>query len=468
MAPRTGGAGVPRRAYRAPLPTPPEKTRQPFAWRTVAVVLTLAVLGFYSWLWLIDGRPVGVALVEIPLLLLVTSPLFMFASRSETRFDLGGLLATGLVLRFAATYYRYLHASDGATYHLAGVDLAKAYRQFNFGVDPGFPVPGTGGMRIIAGAAEVLTNSNEFGTFLLFSWLGFLGCYFLYRAFATALPDADHLRYGLLVFLWPTLLFWPSSIGKDCWMLFGVGLAAWGGAKVLTRRPGGYTLMVVGLLAGSFVRPHVSLLFLIAFSAALIVGRRRERPGALTPGSVAKVAGVVVLVLLGALLATRTATLLQANDITSAADTGLDLSVRTDLGGSAFNAPNPHNPIGYVEAAVTVLYRPLLFEAHGTEAFVTSLEAMTLFALTVLSWRRLKGLPRRLRSEPYVFLALVFVLVFIFAFGTISNFGILARQRSVMMPFFFVLLSVYPLRPRQVEPRPGVADDSRPKLRRAR
>jgi len=38
--------------------------------------------------------------------------------------------------------------------------------------------------------------------------------------------------------------------------------------------------------------------------------------------------------------------------------------------------------------------------------------------------------------------ALVYLAVFFFAFGTISNFGILARQRSQAMPFVFVLLAL--------------------------
>jgi hypothetical protein len=34
------------------------------------------------------------------------------------------------------------------------------------------------------------------------------------------------------------------------------------------------------------------------------------------------------------------------------------------------------------------------------------------------------------------------VLAFIFAFGTIGNFGILARERSQVMPYIFVLLAL--------------------------
>jgi len=53
--------------------------------------------------------------------------------------------------------------------------------------------------------------------------------------------------------------------------------------------------------------------------------------------------------------------------------------------------------------------------------------------------------PRRLRSQPYVTFALASVLLWILAFGIIANFGILARERTQMLPYFFVLLSVAPV-----------------------
>ena len=93
----------------------------------------------YAWGWLVSTSAVGVALIEIPLLMLLTTPLFIRASREEARFDLGGLLAFGSSLRFAATYYRFTNAADGATYHLAGAELAKSYRNLDFGVDTGYP-----------------------------------------------------------------------------------------------------------------------------------------------------------------------------------------------------------------------------------------------------------------------------------------------------------------------------------------
>jgi hypothetical protein len=253
----------------------------------------------------------------------------------------------------------------------------------------------------------------------------------------------------ILVMLWPTLLYWPSSIGKDCWLILGVGIASLGAAKIFVRRPGGYTLLVVGTVLGSFVRPHVSMLLAVAFAVGLLIGRRADRPGTFTPAAVAKLAGLVVVLVLGAYLATRTAALLNAQDINGTVDAALSQNAaRTAQGGSFFHAANPENPIGYVQAAVTILLRPFPFEAHGFEALATSLESLGLFVLIVTSWKRLRSIPRRVRPEPYVALAGAFILMFFFAFGTIGNFGLLARERSMMMPFVFVLLSLVAVAPR--------------------
>jgi len=456
-----------RRPLRVELPEREPKAARPFT--TLAVVAGFLVAALFSWAWLISGKAVGVAFVEIPLLFLLTTPLFLRAAREERRFDFAGILALGLMLRFAASYYRFLHAADAIVYHQEGIKLAADYRHFNFGVDPGQPVPGTGGMRIVAGVVEVFTNGNMYGTFLVFTWLGFVGCYLFYRAFVTALPDCDAKRYALLVMLWPTMLYWPSSIGKDCWLIFGLGIASLGAARILRRRNGGYPLLLLGTLLGSLVRPQVVLLLAVAFAVALLVGRRADRPGAVTPAAIGKIAGLVVVLALGGYLATRTADLLNAQDINVSVSSALATNAnRTAQGGSNFSASNPQNPVGYAQDAVTILFRPFPFEAHGIEALGTSLEALGLLVLAVVGWRRLLSIPRRIRAEPYVALAIAFILMFIFAFGTIANFGILARERSQMMPYAFVLLSLTAVATSTREPRRTPASSRPSTPRRSR
>jgi hypothetical protein len=47
-----------------------------------------------------------------------------------------------------------------------------------------------------------------------------------------------------------------------------------------------------------------------------------------------------------------------------------------------------------------------------------------------------------MRASPYVTFAVVYVGGFIWAFSGFGNFGILARQRVLMLPFFLVLLAL--------------------------
>jgi hypothetical protein len=397
----------------------------------------------------------------IPALTLLTVPLFLRLGRTAT-FDLGGLAALGLVLRFLACFSRFGGAQDGGIYTIKGAELAQSYKHLNFNVDTGGSFPGTGGMRFLAGIVATITNTSAFAQFLVFTWLGFVGCYLLYKAFVTAMPNGDHKRYALLIFLWPTLIYWPSSVGKDCWMLFTLGIGAIGAARVLRRLPGGYTLLVIGLLLGSIVRPHIVLMELVAFAFALLIGRRANtRPGVITPGSVAKIAGLVIMLALGGVLINRTADLLSSNDINTSVDSALATNVeRTAQGGSQFTPSNPKQPVGYAIAGVTILFRPFPFEAHAADQLGVALEGLGLMVLAAASWRRLISIPGRLRSDPYVTMALVYILLFVFALGTVSNFGILSRQRSQLMPFVFVLLCVQPLLPG----RRSTDDEQKPRM----
>jgi hypothetical protein len=247
-----------------------------------------------------------------------------------------------------------------------------------------------------------------------------------------------------LLFFWPSIVFWPSSIGKESVMLFSLGLAALGAARFFTRRPGGITLAFVGILITYLVRPHVALIMLVALGFALIIGRGQSRSHSLTPGSVAKGATIVLLLLGVSVIAGRTARFLGVESLqpSSTEEAFLETETNTKQGGSEFSAANAANPIGYPQAAVTILFRPFLFEAHSDEQIATALETLGLALLVVVSWRRLLSVPWRLRAQPYVALALAFVLVFFFVFAVISNFGILARERTMMLPFALALLSV--------------------------
>ena len=185
------------------------------------------------------------------------------------------------LLRYWMAFGLYGGSSDAASYHGAGVLLAPMFRR---GIYHGLgEVSGTRFIEILTGQVYALIEPTRLGGFMVFSWFGFLGCYLFFRAFRTAYPEADGRRYARMVFFFPTLLFWPSSIGKEAWMTFGLGLAAWGAARVLTHRRFGLVAVAAGLAATAEVRPHIALIFAVAVFLAMLLRRPPARASITAP-----------------------------------------------------------------------------------------------------------------------------------------------------------------------------------------
>ncbi len=412
----------------------------------VLILVALLVFGYGEW---ISDKHTGMGIIIAPILTIASLAVLNRSVKAERSFDLRGLLLTSIGLRLLFSYPRFLSAADALTYNQQGARLALSFRKLEFihiDVGPAAPVPGTGSLRYLAGLGHLLTGSNFFGTTILFTFLGFWGSWFLYRAFVVGVPDGDRRRYARFMMLWPSLLYWPASIGKDSWMLVTIALAALGAAKILTRGRGGWIFVLIGLAGATLVRPHVSLLVFVAILVAYLVGRRNTRamPGTISLSGITKAMGIVVLLVGGALLAPAAAHFLKINDLSTTGVTNAlaHTQSQTEQGKSAFHAVNPNSPIGYPMAAFTVLFRPLPGEVGTAAGLLASAEAATLLVLVIVGWRRLLGAFHRLRSEAYITFALAYIAMFSYAFSAIANFGILARERVQVLPFLFVPLSV--------------------------
>jgi hypothetical protein len=269
------------------------------------------------------------------------------------------------------------------------------------------------------------------------------------------------------------MLYWPSSIGKEAWMLFTIGLAAFGTARLLTGRPWrGLALAGTALWLGALVRPHVTGMAALALVVAYLVARPPRRMGALGP--VVKLFALVALVGVAVLLLGKTSSYLLEKGIDPQEGVTNVLGEsgrRTGQGGSTFDAPSAiGSPVKLPLAIVTVFFRPFPFEAHNAQVAVTALESTLLLCLLLARRRGVWQALRHPRRRPYVAFVAVYSLLFVFAFSTISNFGILARERTQVLPFFLVLLAIPALRrgpEPAAPPSPERRDDARRQLARA-
>ena len=388
----------------------------------------------------------GVALA--PVLLAVNVPLVLRFARRETDPGMGALLVTALVLKLASAVVRYATAfvvydgfADADTYNDAGALLAPSFRAGDFSVDVGSRLVGTGFVKVLTGLVYAVVGPTSVGGFLVFSVVGFWGMYLFYRAFCTAVSEGDRRRYALLVFLLPSLLFWPSSIGKEAWITLTLGLCAYGAARLLTGQRGAFLLLGLGVTGTAMVRPHMAL---VAFGAVVFgfIVRRNPNPtplSGLRRGLTFALLLGVAIVVLGRVQTFFGLSRFDAEGVTQVLDY---TQGQTSQGGSGFEAPRATSPAAIPVAVVSVMFRPFPFEARNLQSGLASLEGALLLALFVRARHRILAAVRRVRRHPYVAMALIWVLLFAVAFSSVGNFGIIVRQRVQMLPLALVLLAL--------------------------
>lgn len=388
------------------------------------------------------------AFIVGPVLLLSCIPMATRAARYTADPRIGRLvlfgafakIIGGALVRFWIDVELYGGTADSTRYHQIGAELAPHFRSGiyeNLG-----EVSSTRFAEILTGQVYVFTGSSRLAGFMVFSWLAFVGCYLAWRAACIAVPSIDSRRYLVLIAFYPTMLVWSSGTGKDAWMVLCLGAASYGLARLLTGRTRGLIPLGLGLWGAVVMRPHVALIFVVGAAIAVPIRYTTGRAGHRRP--IATAATIVAMLVAAVLVVSQAEDFfaLDELDVESAEQVTESVQTQTSIGESNFESADPDNPVGYLIAAVTVLFRPFPFEVDNVQALLTAVEGLLLAGVIVVSSRHLTVLPRAVLRVPYVAFALGYAAAFVYAFAAIENFGILARQRTQVLPFVFVLLAL--------------------------
>lgn len=427
----------------------------------VLLVAVAGIAGTMAWLMEHGSYDTWAAIPVALGLILVSIPMLRRAVILEDDPIIARLLWWAFSLKLLAALPRYVVAfdvydgqADAAAYSRVGSELARQFRDGIFVFDIGRPVQGTGFVQILTGFVYSVIGATSIGGFLVFSWMGFWGLYLFHRAFVRACPVGDHRRYALLVFLLPSLLFWPSSIGKEAWMCLGLGVVAYAASRLLTGARGGLALLGLGCLGLGMVRPHVAAL--VGFSVLLAYLLRRPPVGS---SILAPIGKLLVILLLGAgmvLAVGQLESFFGVDDFDQdAVQSTLDeVSRRTGQGGSQFNSPSSTdlNPSRFPEAFVGVMFRPFPWEATNLQSLIAAAESLFLMGLFLLGWRRIVNSVRSAIHTPYVVLCCTYTVLFVYGFSAFSNAGILVRQRVQVLPFVLIVICLPPARLRRHDP----------------
>jgi hypothetical protein len=141
-----------------------------------------------------------------------------------------------------------------------------------------------------------------------------------------------------------------------------------------------------------------------------------------------------------------------------------ELARRTSEGGSTVEGQPILSISDVPQGVLRVMFRPLIFEASNTLTLISGIEGTALLALILWRLPRMVRNAGWLRRTPYLMYSLLYVIGFVVIFSPVLNLGILARQRTQMLPMLLALvvgLGWAPSDKEKQEPSPRAAVPAR-------
>ena len=420
---------------------------------TQPIPLPLRLLGFLLavssplWLWALfhaSNLYVTYTTSSGPLwvLLIATAnlPLLLHVTRSDPY--LRAVMSVGMLAKFAAAslyllmvFRLYDAASDVLVYFSTGQTYA-------------FDVTSRGHWQLLqpfwsnnfifmlSGAVQVFLGSSIQALTVLFAMASFWGEYLFYRAFCEASADGDHRLAALFCFLLPSIVFWPACVGKDAIILLFLG-GAIRAFTIVSRRFAPLGLLALFLCGAGvmLVRPHVALMLAISLLLPFVLSRNRRG----IVGILSRFVAAPLLLLGTVYLASAAQKFLAVENVAQGASLVRRIGLNNYSGGSAFQG---HASLASrVLAAPVLFFRPFPWEVHSAQAAIAASEGLLLAFLVWKRRRELLLVLRASRETAVIFAAILFIAQFSIIFSAaITNFGLLARERVMAMPFLVLLL----------------------------
>ncbi|MEX0834398.1 MAG: hypothetical protein WD276_11105 [Actinomycetota bacterium] len=356
----------------------------------------------------------------------------------------------GSLVRYFIIQSVYHGIADANIYMKLGTELAGEFRSLHI---PAIPSVGTDFMGWLTGLMFAFTGPTLLGGFVVCAALAFIGSWYFYKAFRISFPGGDYKLYAILVFLLPSMWYWPSSLGKDAVIVLFLGLATYGFALAFRAMfVRGIVISSLGVGGVLMLRPPIGAV--IALSGAIGFALS---PARLQVAALRAVAWILLVGLLAGLSAISLASsknyvgdqsLVEAYEVQRTAD--FEGNQGAD---SNFSAPSILSPIGVPSALITSNFRPFPWETSGVLQRVAALEGMLLIVLFLARIRELiRGLKMWRVNGMVIYVCGSFIGVSLLL-SSLPNFGLLARQRTQVLPFLLMLPAMLrPSRNRENEP----------------
>ena len=277
-----------------------------------------------------------------------------------------------------------------------------------------------------------LFNLSFFSITLIFSLISFIGFYYCWLSLRLFLKkhDLPLTPYSLSIMI-PSIHYWTVPIGKDAITIFVLGSVLY----TMTNRKNNMLLLLFGSFLIAHVRPYVfiiisaSVLFVIFFSRKGISLRNKI---------------ITALVIVTVLFPASSFFLEHAKiDIVDIDVMKRQVSYIQENwgGGSTIDISN----YTLLEKVLSVMFRPLFFDANNRLAFIASIENLVLLIFLLFSLiKSIRNIHMGLLKNVYVRFLVVYTTLMLLVLSHITpNLGTAFRKKFMFLIPLLLLMAIF-------------------------
>lgn len=275
-----------------------------------------------------------------------------------------------------------------------------------------------------------------------FAFVGFIGIIFWWKSFGLLLGERSP-KVLLAIGLFPSLLFWPSTIGKEPIILMSFGLYAYGIACVLKsegEKIYGYAALTLGIFLAGWIRLWLAPILLTPILMAAFL-KSRKNSLVTTEKTAIVTATVVFIFMIGGFVLDKFS-IFSVDDIGGRAD---EIAQSWAYGGSAreisINFSSWTDWISFMPMAVfSFLFRPLPGEIPNAFGLISGIENVFILAMCLFILLKYKNVyEKEVFAGSSILTALIILYSILYSVVSYQNVGTSVRWRSPIVPAIIFL-----------------------------
>jgi hypothetical protein len=331
---------------------------------------------------------------------------------------------------------------DYFIYHQTGYPVFEAMHDAGNFLVPKFGLP-----------FMLLFGNGYITTAMFFSFFALGGAIRLFKFFYHYFPQYWR-EIALATLFLPSVSYWSSGVLKDPICFGAVGYIVYGFLNIFILKRN-YIYSLIWIALGGVLLFYIKVYILLGLTPAIVLWLFTEINKAVENRTLRNIMSVLTFSI-GAIMAVVMVNYVTSEESlksfrldtiveTSEYNRGLYSEFATQNQGSYFSVKSSNPAVLILNGIIATLFRPFIWEVNGLTAFLSALEALFFFYLTLYFIFK-KGFFAFFRTafkHPVMIMCFVFSIVFAAAIGsTALNFGSLSRYKIPCLPFYLIMVIV--------------------------